>query len=371
MINHIRSFLYKNSIFKAIKFYYFLKKGDILPIQELNLELAERVWIDHPIRPMKIGLVKERGYEKDAGYVNNRDYWPKFERFLLTNNILYQFYNVFSNDWIEEAHQYDLIIWHTYSSPIAKSEAESKIYYLEKVLGKKCVPSYKELWPYESKIRMHYLFRAYGLPEIDTFVTHSKEDAIKYIEQATYPLISKIDTGSSSVGVTKIGSKKEAVQFIDTIFSYKGRKSFWPDQRQKGYIVLQEFIPNALFDLRVIVVGDRLFGYYRYPKKGDFRASGTGIYEKKEIDKEALDIAWEVKQKFEARFLATDMLYDQRDEKYKIIEASFFIGIDTCEQLMVDGVPGYYHRIGNGYCFKPGRYWMQELLLLEVFSNLN
>ena len=39
------------------------------------------------------------------------------------------------------------------------------------------------------------------------------------------------------------------------------------------------------FDLRVIIVGDSYFGYYRYPRKDDYRASGSGIVEKKKYQK--------------------------------------------------------------------------------------
>jgi len=122
--------------------------------------------------------------------------------------------------------------------------------------------------------------------------------------------------------------------------------------------------------LRVIIVGDKLFGYYRYPQKGDFRASGSGILEKKEVPIEALQIAYKVKEAFNTTILATDMLFNEKETKYFIIESSISIGIDTCEQLKVNEIPGYYKRVSqNDFVFIEGRYWIQELALKEFLEK--
>lgn len=332
------------------------------------LEEAEKVLLSDSslAKNVIVGLVRD-GHEYE-GYVKGRAYYPKYERFLINNNIQYEYYDILDSNWIANAANYDLIIWHMTSDPSTQEIATNKLYILDKVLGKKCHPSFDEIWTYEDKINMHYLYQVHGLPEIPTFVTHNKKDALRYAHVAKYPIISKLVTGSSSFGVEKIENFNTAKKVIDASFSYKGGKTYFPYQRQKDYVLFQEFVPGAEFDLRIVVVGDKLFGYYRYPNKGDFRASGAGNYEKKEIDSKALELAYTVKEKFNCTFLATDFLYSKTDQCYYIIESSIFIGIDTPSQLEINGVAGYYRRNGlNQYEFVEGKYWLQELVLKELF----
>jgi len=351
--------------------YYINKKvnaGVFIPKNKLgeNLNKAEIVKINPS--DIKVGLVKD-GIEMGE-FIDNRSYYPKYERFLKNNSIKYEYYDIYKSDWLDKGKDFDIIIWHTDSDPVTQDIATNKIYVLEKLMKKKCLPSFHEIWTYEDKINAHYLYKYFKLPAIPTFVTHSKEEALEYIEKTEFPIISKIATGSGSQGVVKIKNKKQAKKIINHAFSLKGAKTYFPFQRQKNYVLFQEFIEDATFDLRVIVIGNKLFGYYRFPNKGDFRASGAGNYKKKEIPVEALDLAYQVKELFHARFLATDFLYSNNRKKFLIIESSIFIGVDTCEQLVVNGKPGYYERIKESeYVFKEGRYWIQELTIKELLEG--
>jgi hypothetical protein len=55
--------------------------------------------------------------------------------------------------------------------------------------------------------------------------------------------------------------------------------------------------------------------------------------------------------------------------EYRIIEISPLCRIDTCEELKVQGIPGYYVMQGDSYSFQPGRLWVPELALKEFFSR--
>ena len=341
---------------------YFTKIEQLAPA----LEEANKVILDHP-QNRKVGLVKD-GIFHDL--ISIRAYYPKYERFLKNNNIKYEYYDILAHDWQDRAKQYDIIIWHTDSDPSTQEIAINKIYVLEKLMGKKCLPTFDEIWSYENKINAHYLFNQYSLPEIPTFVSHNKSDIGEYLNQAKFPIISKLDTGSASEGVEKIDTLSNSLSMLDKVFSFSGRKTYFDYKNQKNYVLFQEFMNDATFDLRIMVVGDKLFGYYRYPNKGDYKASGAGNYEKKEIDPIALDLAFKVKEKYRARFLATDLLYSKKYNQYFIIESSIFIGVDTCEQLVIDGKAGYYQRISEGqYEFCEGKYWVQELTLAELFKE--
>lgn len=339
--------------------------------KDLNISGSNPIMCDIVVdNKTKVGLVKD-GLTDIEGYIEKRAYYPKYERFFNNNEIQYDYYNIHSHNWIEEANKYDIIVWRTHSAPAIQVEASQKIYFLESI-GKICFPSFEDVFKYEDKVAMHYFYKSQNLPEIPTFVSCLETDAIEFINKAKYPLISKVTTGSSSNGVDIIKSKKEARRLVKSAFSYKGRKIYWNYLRQKNYVYFQEFIDDAEYDLRVVVVGNSLFGYYRYPNKGDFRASGSGNYEKKEIEKRALDIAWETKEKYNTHCLATDFVYSSKDDKYYIIESSIFIGIDTDEQLMIDGIAGRYVRDSNGeYTFEAGKFWIQELALKSFFESLD
>lgn len=346
-------------------------ENDLMNTMQLDqyLEEAEKVLLEQPVN-IQVGLVKDADNYADEGLVKERAYFPKYERFLKHNNVNYSYYDPYRSDWMEEAEKYDLIIWHTDSDPSTQDIAKGKIRILEE-MGKSCLPSYDEIWSYENKIRASYLYKLHKLPAIPTFVSHSKPEVINYLKNAKYPLISKISTGSASFGVDKLENYEQAKKVIDQIFSYKGKQTYFKYSNQKDYVYFQDFIEDATYDLRVMSVGDDLFGYYRYPNKGDFRASGAGNYEKKEIPNEALELAYQVKEKFGSSFLATDFVYSEKRKKFLIIESSIFIGIDTCEQLSVDGVAGKYVRISeNQFEFKSGKFWVQELTLKHVIEKL-
>ena len=352
-----------------------LADGSIVPYAKhiVDIEDANKVLLQDATKykALKVALVKDDTFRGDDTYVTPRSYYPKYERFLKHNAIQYEFYNILNSNWLEEAKKYDLIIWHTASDPCTQKIAKNKIYVLDKIMGKKCLPTFDEIWGYEDKVNAHYFYKVHNLPEIPTFVSHDKEDIGRFLDQTKYPIISKLTTGSASYGVAKINNKAEAMKLVNKIFSDKGLKTYFPFERQKNYVYFQQFIDDATFDLRVITIGNKALGYYRYPNKGDFRASGAGNYKKKEIPTKALDLAFQVKELYGATCLATDLLYSEKHQQYYIIESSIFIGVDTPEQLMINGVAGCYTRLSEGeYQFNEGKYWIQELTLNDVIENL-
>lgn len=368
---YLRDIVLSNSLLKKIYTKYRSKtKNDLINRDDLNeyLEQAEKVFLEN--KPdIVVGLVKGADSYSDIGLVRKRDYYPKYERFLKNNNIVYEYYNPLLSNWMKEAQRFDLIVWNTSSDPSTQEIAEGKIYILEQ-MGKKCLPSYNEVWSYENKIRANYLYELHNLPSIPTFISHSKSDAMSYINKAKFPIISKLSTGSASYGVDKIDNIKDAKKLVNQVFSYKGKETYFKYMNQKEYVYFQDFIEDATYDLRIMCVGEDLFGYYRYPNEGDFRASGAGNYQKKEIPIEALELAYQVYKAFGSIFLATDFVYSEKTKKFLIIESSVFIGVDSCEQLAIDDKPGkYIRKADNKYEFAKGRFWVQELALKNIIEK--
>ncbi len=322
------------------------------------------------IKKPKVAIIKTQTSLDFDEYVNPKASWLRYERFCKKNDIHYEFYDVTKSDWLEKARYFDVFVCHTESDPSYQEMIESKIYILERILGKHCFPSFHEVWQYENKNRAHYLYQYYGMSSIPTLVTNSKDEAYDIVKRIKYPFISKTTIGSSSTGVEKVNTVQRAEKLISKSFGVNGLKTQYPYQNQKDYLYLQTFIDDATYDLRIMLVGNKAFGYYRYPNKGDFRASGAGNTEKKAIPYDALKLAIDARSKLNSRQMGVDLLFSQKYNQYYIIETSLFNQIDTPEQLVIDGVPGYYDITDvNNIVFKEGRFWVQELVLRDVINE--
>lgn len=341
-----------------------IKQREIIPQNE-QLESSPNIymkWPDNISKPF-VGIVKS---EAKAG---NNASAPKFKRFLKANDIPFEDYDVNRSDFIEIAKKYDIIVWRIETSYSKQWEAADKVEILQNYLGKMTLPSSESLWIDEDKLRGQYVFEINNLPMIKTFSSHSKEEVMQYIENCEYPIISKDKICACGNGVYMIEDKQQAKSVCSEIFS-SGLKTNESYILQKDYVYFQEYVPNYGFDLRIIIIGDYYFGYYRYPKEGGYKASGSGIVEKKELPKEAMLLAKKARECLpKSNSLAVDFIRDKRDDNYYIIETSIFVGIESCEQLMVDGVAGRYVEKDGTFTFEPGRFWLQELMLEDLMKD--
>jgi glutathione synthase/RimK-type ligase-like ATP-grasp enzyme len=313
---------------------------------------------------IRLGIVKD---EDNLSFKYN-SYWPKFERFAKVNNISYSFLNVHSNDWIKESAGYDRIVWRPLPYPSSLYEIRTKITYIEKFLKIPCYPSTEQLWLYEDKVRLYYHLSAYNLPVIPTFISFDEQECIDKLQLFEYPLISKSYVGSASISVSKINNKGEAKKHILKAFS-KGLDTGFPYFRQKGYVFFQKYISDASYDVRIILVGEKIMGYYRMVPKNDFRASGAGLIVNEELPLEAVLIARKVKERMPGPVLAVDFLKSKSEDRFYIIETSSAIEVDTIGELILNNVPGYYLLKNNSLEFHQGRFWLQDLVLEEFLKG--
>ncbi len=251
------------------------QKENPIPENE-TLGSAPEIHMNWPegVKEPFVGLVIN---EENLG---NNASWPKFERFLKVNHIPYEPYDITRSDFINTAQRYDVIVWRTETEYTRHWEALDKIEIIQNHLNKMVLPSSESVWMDEDKLREQYLFEVYGLPTIKTFVSQSKTEVMKYIENCSYPFVSKDRTCAHGNCVFLIKNKTQAKTLCEKIFS-SGKETYVSYLRQKDYVYFQEFVPNYGYDLRIVMVGNSYFGYYRYPREGDFRGSGSHIIEKK------------------------------------------------------------------------------------------
>lgn len=316
------------------------------------------IWPNSKQKP-RIGLVKDSDYYP---------YWTKFEKFLRANNLPFRYYDIHCSDWIDKAVELDTIIWRPMSTPSELSEARNKIFFLEHYMHKISYPSFNTLMFYENKILQYQILSLNRFPVIPTFISNSYMESIDYAKKASYPVINKVVDSSASTGVERIINRHHALKTIKESFSFAGYKTYCPYTRQKDSIYFQNYIPNQGYDMRIIVIGNYVFGYYRFIPKGDFRASGMGLVKKSDIPRDAMQLALQIYKCFDAPMLAIDMLRDNNNKLY-VIELSAFVQVNTPMQLMVNEVPGTYIYNGNDFKFHPGKFWPQELALKHFLET--
>ena len=329
-----------------------------------QLEMAEKVliaWPKHCPKP-RVGLVRDR---------REYPYWTKFERFLKNNQIPFDYYEAHRSNWLAAAGQFDVILWVPEEAVVYfMEEIRRKTYILEKFCGKVCFPSFDTLMWYEDKLTQYELLRMNHFPVVETFISHDLAEILKKLSQLEYPLVVKSSIGAGSMTVELAKDSRQAERISKTIFSRVGRMTCWPYLRQKDYVYFQKYQPNEGYDLRVIVVGNMVAGYYRDVPKGEFRASGMHTERWEAIPEDAIRLGRKVAKKFDAIAMAVDMLRDPRDSKFYITELGAAFTIDTLSDLIVDGVKGIYvFDSSDEYSFQPGNYWTNELILREFFEK--
>lgn len=123
----------------------------------------------------------------------------------------------------------------------------------------------------------------------------------------------------------RFNPQKQIVEFLtpdtDSISKYQG--VYLTDYRK--------------FDLRVVIVGDKLLAERRYCRKGDFRASGSGVFDYVSVDPDILELAFSIAEKLQLQTVAFDFLFC--DNKPLIVEMSYAFGTKGLSKC-----PGYWTR---------------------------
>jgi hypothetical protein len=93
----------------------------------------------------------------------------------------------------------------------------------------------------------------------------------------------------------------------------------------RDYVLFQEFLSNNDHDTRVTVIGNRAFGFRRFNRPNDFRASGSGRidWDQTRIDPEMVRLAFRTARKLRSQSLAVDGMYNAAREPV-LVEISYY-----------------------------------------------
>lgn len=322
------------------------------------------------------------------------------------NKVDYKIVNCYATDIIQQLDDCDGLMWH-WSQEDYKAIlfARQLTLSLDKK-GIKVFPDVDTSWHFDDKIGQKYLLEAINAPLVNSYIFYSKQDATDWIRKATFPKVFKLRGGAGSINVSLVRTNKRAEQLVRRAFSHgfsttnsfsRFKDRFWVLRRdknfaalkgvfkgfgrlfipteigrfshnQKGYVYFQDFISDNDYDTRLVVVGNRCFGLRRYCRKGDFRASGSGLFEygPKLFDKRSIRYAFETARKLQTQSLAFDFV--MLNNEPKIVEISYCYTMGSA----YDNCPGYWDENLQWYN-KPvnPQYFIIEDFIQELNRNVS
>lgn len=303
----------------------------------------------------------------------NKGFDPRWVDYCRQQNIQYKMVNAYDTNIVKQVADCDAFMFHHHQSNYKDVLFAKQLLYSLELAGKNVFPDFNTSWHFDDKVGQKYLFEAIGVPFVPSYVFYTKYEALKWINNTSFPKVFKLRGGASSVNVKLARNKAEAVTLVKKAFGrgfqqydWKGKfkearrqhklgKATWRDVlrpiyyalktqptpfahykgNEKGYVYFQDFIPDNTYDIRIIVIGNKAFGIKRMTRENDFRASGSGflIYNKNEIDERCVKVAFDVNKKIKAQSIAFDFVFDVNNNPL-IVEISYGfspIGYDACE----------------------------------------
>jgi glutathione synthase/RimK-type ligase-like ATP-grasp enzyme len=329
-------------------------------------------------------------------------YSEKWGEFLQKRNIKVKYINLNKNDAIKQVKDCDGVMWRWIHAHQDKIKAYLILHTIEYCLGIPVFPNHNTCWHYDNKIAQYYIFKALDIPIPDTCVFWDIESASDWVDRTVYPIIFKLSSGAGSSNVIKVNSRQQALLLIDKMFNTgvfpltmnEFKKEVFPPKSireiintlsrlkyglhfglegnypplpaawwlpEKGYIYFQEFIPDNSFDTRITVIGDRAFGFRRFNRQDDFRASGSGNFDvdHKKIDPNCVKIAFGISKKLDCQSMAYDFIF--KKGKPVVTEMSY-----TYEDWAVEKCPGHWK---PDLTWVEGNMWPEEAQI-EDFIDL-
>ena len=257
-------------------------------------------------------------------------------------NIAYKLVNCFDSNIVQQLEDCDALMWHHSHDSFRDGLVAHPLLFSLQFSGKKIFPDFNTAWHFDDKIAQKYLFESLNIPYINTYVFYNKEEALQWFEKTTYPKVFKLRGGAGSSNVKLIRNENQAKKIVNKAFG-SGFKAFdgidyFKDTfkkyrigkesklnllkafahifistaygkmkgNEKGYVYVQDFLPNKDSDIRIVVIAEKAYGIKRLVRQNDFRASGSGkiLYEAENIPLPLVKIAFDAAEKLYA-FLAT------------------------------------------------------------------
>ena len=161
-----------------------------------------------------------------------------------------------------------------------------------------------------------------GVKVPDTYYGRNFEEYPKYAKKLGYPVILKSAKSGKGENIYKAENEEEVVGLA------KGIKEKGKDAK---LYLLQEFIPYK-YDLRCLVIGEKIFTMQRIPKEGEFRANFSlgGEVELFDLDEAGKKLAVDALNAVGMSIGGVDILITEDDKRYilEVNHTAGFVGME-------------------------------------------
>lgn len=301
--------------------------------------------------------MKKVAIQNDSGDFGRR--WADYCR---RTGIPFKIVDCYQSNIVEQLSDCQVLLWQVHqNNPVDRLMAKQLLFSLENS-SLRVFPNPRTVWHFDDKVGQKYLLEAIDAPLVKSWVFYSRKSAMEWLKSCSYPKVFKLRGGAGSMNVRLVRNRRQGQQLVRRAFGrgfspYNGWRSVlerWRHFRQgskgvdavlmglwrllvpppyarggtreKGYVYFQEFIPNNQHDIRVTCVYNRCFATRRSVRKGDFRASGSGVsdLDQTKIPREALRIALDVSKRLGLQTAAFDFVLN--DGRPQIVELSYVFG---------------------------------------------
>jgi hypothetical protein len=282
--------------------------------------------------------------------------------------VSYTVIDLLADNWIERFRnsRFDVVlVWPSCATTMVKQVFDYRLRILETDLGAPLYPAWRECWLTEHKPRLRDWLDAYKIPHPGTWVFHDRSRALEFAHDAPLPIVSKTATGASATGVEIVRNRGALARIIKQAFGPGLRpQGYDAYDRQRGYIYLQEYLPDAE-EWRMVRIGESYFGY-RKEKGPDGLHSGSGKWSWLDPGKELLDLLKRVTDIGEFTSMDIDV-FRTADDRLLVNELQTVFGCSTPVIYMkVDDVEGRYLWTDEDWKFEAGGYWRNHMCNLRI-----
>ena len=287
---------------------------------------------------------------------------PRFIQYCEDCGIPYEAVDCYRSDIVNLLPDYSAVVWHYQNYVISDLLEARNIIQAADNLGLVTFPSPRMNWHFDDKIAEMYALESVSAPIPRSWVFYNEDDCINWLtSSASYPIVAKLRCGSGASNVKLLKNSIEATKYARRMFTqgydptpslaYKAYSKlqsskdlsmviqrikkipqFLNSRRhakmmpiEKGYCYFQEFIPNDGYDLKVVVVGDKMTFCARNVRKNDFRASGGGncYYDRSLMTDQIIDVAYAAANKLGMDCVGFDFVVDKGSGEGKIVEMCY------------------------------------------------
>lgn len=314
------------------------------------------------------------------------------------NDINYQVIDITAENWLNEVNAYHpdiLLLKPSGKTSLFRALYQERLEILVNILNYRSFPSINEVRIYENKRFFAYWAQANNVPHPKTWIFYHKTEALTCLNSFNLPLVGKMNIGASGNGIQILRTKDGAASYIKEAFDKglsartgpklnKGkliqrtwRKLTHPKEmvnrlktysdiasdKQKGFVILQEFIPHE-YEWRAVRIGNSYFAHKKMVFKD--KASGTLLKNYDNPPTALLEFVRSLTDKFGFKSVAID-LFEPSHGEYLVNEIQCIFGQSDPYQMLVDGKTGrYVFQCGGRWVFEEGDFNANESFDLRL-----